>query len=559
MAEGRTPPTREQLVAYIRKLEKRVKFLETELAEHKRSGESTNGLNAVQAAISVPTATGQAPKIIIPPKPVPAAQPDKPPTFVIGKKPLLTPTPAPAPVPKAEIEEPKPRLEGPVDLGVGPAAAAPEVRDIMDIDEEAPPAPVSEGAAYPHPQNEPVVIPIPDILPPAFKPGEFTRQVLNGEDEDIVDPMLRSLDQLKTCPPEERRNVFSRMTSIFWTAVDRMGKRTGSGKLSWPKRLFMRFGIIDPDLLSNEIWRTLYNENSSVGDTGIYYVDEWLEAIYGQEIKYSAIDEMALQGGKAKKDASGEECVGYELINVPQMQRMVVGPRANLIAILTSDYCTPSRDNPLLTREWVYRTVKMLVPFDYTMFQRKYKGEDIEVKPLWLILPGYGTRAACWEPWSPGFKRTGPRLLICLFPPRASLKTLIDGLSDFRWTFAKEDAMHYWLTEGLTGKFLGMFSMKEQRQDMKALFRSYYRDWMLNEPRRVPKLDKKIREFFYHNCPYSDEVKQTLRSGGLFMRMIELEMAKRERDEKEKEEIERIKAMREAKKAMRQAKLEEGG
>ena len=558
MAEGRTPPTREQLIAYIRKLEKRLRFLESELAEYKRSGESTNGLKATLETVSTSAATGQPPEIVIPPQPVPVSQPDKPPTFVIGKKPVHKSPPTPLSAPKAEMEEPRPRPEEPVDLGVGLAATPPEMRDIMDIDQEAPPAPLSESATYPHPQNEPVYIPIPDILPPAFKPGEFTRLVLHGEEEDIVDPMLRSLDQLKTCPPEERRNVFTRMTGIFWTAVGRMGRRIASGKLSWPKRLFMRFGIIDPDLLSDEVWRTLYNENSSVGDTGIYYLDEWLEAIYRQEIKHSSIDEIALQGDKAKKDASGEECLAYELLNISQMQRMVVGPRANLTTILTSDYCTPTRDNPLLTREWVYRTVKMLIPFDYTVFQRKYRGEDIEVKPLWLILPGYGTRAACWEPWSPGSKRTGPRLLICLFPPRASLKTLIDGLSDFRWTFAKEDAMHYWLTEGLTGKFLAMFSVKEQRQDMKALFRAFYREWILNEPRRVPKLDKRIREFFYHNCPYSDDVKQTLRGSGLFVRMIELEMAKREREEKEKEEIERIKAMREAKRAMRLAKLEEG-
>ncbi|MFH1744348.1 MAG: hypothetical protein ABIH23_35545 [bacterium] len=553
----RKPPTREQLIAYIRKLEGRVKFLEGQMKEHKDS--TPAGKPATAPTPSSAQASTASASAVVKPASAPKAPslPDEPksPTFMPGKKIGL----AAASVPEA-ISEPEPVAEPArrqaVNLGAGPAAPPPPARAITE--DEAVDVSVSEGAAYPHPQNDPIVLPVPDILPPAFKPGEFTKQVLDGEDEDIADPMLRSLEQLNGSQPDERRNIFTRMTSIYWTAVERMGKRVGSMDLSWPKRLFLRYGLIDPDLLTDELWRTLYNENSHVGETGVYYLDEWLEAIYKQDIKYSAIDEMALQGGKAKKDASGQECVGYELTNISQMQRMVVGPRANLIAILTSDYCTPSRDNPLLLREWVYRTYKMLVPFDHKMFTRKYKGEEIEVQPLWLILPGYGVRSACWEPWSPGNKRTGPRILVCLFPPRASVKTLIDGFSDFRWTYAKEEAMHYWLSEGLTGNFLAMFSAKEQRQDMKALFRSHYMNWMLNEPRRVPKLDKKMREFFYHNCPYADDVKQTLRGGGLFRRLIELEMAKKEREQKEEEELERIKAMREAKKAMRQAKLEAG-
>jgi len=538
------PPSREQLVAYIRKLEKRVRFLESQLKEHKEGGVSAS------AAISTTkpaTAAG---------KPGDA----KTPQFLPQKAKGVTASAADEEQPAEEMaaaEETKTEAGGPVSLGAGPAPPPPESREI-DMG-ETPTTPAREGAPFPHPQNEPIVLPVPDILPPAFEPGDFTKQVLDGEDEEIVDPILRGIDQLKHCQPDEKRNIYLRITSVYWNAVASMGKRVGYEDLSWPKRLFMRFGVVDPDWLTEDLWKTVYNENSTVGDTGVYYLDEWLEAIYRKEIKYSSIDEMALDGGKPEKNPGGDKCVQYELINVPQMQRMVVGPRANLVAVLTSDFCTPSRDNPLLLREWVYKTYRMLIPFDYKMFQRKYKGEDIEVKPLWLILPGYGTRSACWEPWSPGNKRTGPRLMVCLFPPRYSLKTLIDALSDFRWTFAKEEAMHYWLSEGLTGKFLAMFSMKEQRRDMKQLFRDHYMHWMLNEPRRVPKLDKKIREFFYYNCPYADEVKETLKGGGLFRKMIELEMAKREREQKEKEELERIKAMREAKKAARKAKQEAAG
>ena len=559
----RKPASRERLIAYIRKLESRVRFLETQAKEH-QNGDRASTTSSSRSEIPAPRAPGSPDaeaeparaaaktqpiqKISTPPEPkTPLFMPEK------VKKARLS---GPESVSKTEASEPPTEAvsQAAVDLGVGPPPPPPahEIR----TKEPPPSAPGASGALYPHPHNDPVVLPIPDILPPAFVPGEFAKQVLDGEEEQVVEPLMGGLSELRECKPEDRRSILLRMTSVYWTAVSRMGARIGREELSWPKRLFLRFGILDPELLNDRLWRTLYNENSPIGETGVYYLDEWLEAIYSKEIKYSSIDEMALKGGKAKKDASGEECVGYELMNISQMQRMVVGPRANLIAILTSDYCTPSRDNPLLLREWVYKTYKMILPFDHTMFRRKYKGEDIEAEPLWLVLPGYGVRSACWEPWSPGNKRTGPRSLVCLFPPRYSLKALIDALSDYRWTYAKEDAMHYWLSEGLTGKFLAMFSAKEQRRDMKALFRSFYMHWMLNEARRVPKLDKRMRDFFYYNCPYSDEVKATLRAGGVFAHTIEAEMAKRERDEKEREELERMKAMREARKAMRKAKME---
>jgi hypothetical protein len=521
----RNPPTREQLIAYIRKLESRVRFLEARLKQHKESAPQRAPLSSV-------------------------FMPEKGRGLRLGVEQSALETTVSEPA--AECAP-----DAMVHPGVG-LASPPRPPQKACVTETPPNTHVPNAALYPHPLNDPLVLAVPDILPPAFVPGQFTKMVLEGEEEEVVEPLMRGLSELRRRAPDENRKILLRMTSAYWTAVTRMGRRIGAKELSWPKRLFMRFGILDPELLTRKVWQILYNENSPIDGTGVYYLDEWLEAVYTKEIHYSLIDEMVLGGGKAKKDASNMECLLYELMNIHQMQRLAVGPRANLITILTSDYCMPSRDNPLLLREWVFKTYKSLLPFDYRMFSRKYKGEDIEVRPLWLILPGYGTRGACWEPWSPGNKRSGPRLLVCLFPPRCSYRCLVDALSDCRWTYAKEDAMHYWMTEGLTGKFLAMFSNKEHREDMKALFRKLYLQWMLNEPRRIPRLDRRMREFYYYNCTYSDEVKKTLRYGSLFSHMIELEMAKREREDGEREGSKRVKAMREVRRGMRQTELEAG-
>ena len=116
--------------------------------------------------------------------------------------------------------------------------------------------------------------------------------------------------------------------------------------------------------------------------------------------------------------------------------------------------------------------------------------------------------------------------------------------------------MHYWLSEGLTGKWLALFNRKEQRKDLKQVFIDNYFLWVMYESRRIPKIEKRFREFFYQNCPFSDEIKQNLKGGGVFARMIELEEAKKKREEEERLEIERIKAQREERKAARRAKME---
>ncbi len=392
-----------------------------------------------------------------------------------------------------------------------------------------------------------------------FKPGKFLSAVLDGEEE--ADEVKSLLEQLDICDKDERRPIFQSLTKLHWNMIAKMGKRLAYENLPWEKRLFMRYGMLDEKLMEDrmDVWEQLYFDKSKPDDTCIYFIDEWFEEIARGTYKYSTIDEMALDGAKPDPNARGETALKYEVLSVPQMQRMCVGPRANTITILTQEYCQVGRDNPVVNRSWLPQALNQCIKCDHLMFYRKYKGDEFYVQPIFIVCPGYGQRSGCWEPWSPGQKgKSGPRICICAFPPRNSMKTLLQGLADYRWEYAKADAMHYWLSEGLTGKWLGLFSVKEQRKDLKGFFVDSYYHWVVHESRRIPKLDKKHREFFWHNIPFSDEIKQNLKGGGVFGRLIELEEAKKKREEEERQEIERIKAEREARRAARKSKLEGG-
>ena len=370
--------------------------------------------------------------------------------------------------------------------------------------------------------------------------------------------MKARLEQLQKAEKDERRNVLLSITRLYWQIFEKMGKRLIKENLSREKRLFMRFGMLDENLMSErmDVWEQLYLDKSRPDDSGVYYADELLEEVARGNLMFSTIDEMALDGAKPDFKATGAKALGYELINLPQMQRMAVGARANLVSVLVQEYCQPSRENPIITRKWMKDTFPQVLKCDYKMFNRKRQGEEYVVTPIFIVLPGYGQLAGCWEPWSPGKKKdTGPRICMCAFPPRSSFKTLLMGMADYRWEFAKADAMHYWLSEGLTGNWIALFSKKEQRQDLKQVFIQNYYVWIRYEANRVPKIDKRFRDFFWHNIQFNNEVKQGLKGSGLFSRLIELEEAKKRREEEERVEIERIKAEKEARKAAREAKL----
>ncbi len=399
-------------------------------------------------------------------------------------------------------------------------------------------------------------IPSPTLFVPSihFQAGEFLSAVLEGEEES--EEIKSLLERLTSGAPDERRNGFLSLSSVYWRMTAKMAKRLATENLSWEKRLCMRFGMLDDQLMANrmDVWEQLYSDKSRPKDTGIYYIDEWYEAILRGELRYSSIDEMALGGSKPDPRAVGAQSLAYEILTVPQMQRMCVGPRANMITILAHDFCSPNRDNPIIDRQWLPKAMAKILPCDFQMFHRKYKGKESIVKPLFLICPGYGQRSGCWEPYSPGKKgETGPRIPLCAFPPRSSSRALIVGLSEYRWEYAKADAMHYWLTEGLTGKWIALFNKKEQRKDLKAWFQECYWLWIAYEANRIPKLEKRFRDFFWINCPFSDEIKLQLKGGGMFGHLIELEEAKKAREEEERLEIERIKAERDARKAKRMA------
>jgi len=427
----------------------------------------------------------------------------------------------------------------------------PELVAPAEADESQAPESADEMTPEPEPEESPEELPpdptpvfVPNVVtPPEYTVGQFLAAVLDGEPD--AEEMKELLAQLDQATDETRFPVLQRIATLYRIMANTMLERADFDGMSWEKRMFLRYGMLDDKLMDDrlDVWNALLSDHSEPGDTGVYFVDEWAEAVYKGELKFSAIDEIALQGVKPDHSATGDKALGYEIVSLAQMQRMCVGPRGIKVPILMQEFCYPGPDNPVVNREWLLPALDYCKKCDKTLFQRTYKQEQVQVKPLFIISPGYGEKGACWEPYSPGKKgTTGPRICLSATPYRSSMNALVMGLAEYRWAYAKQDARQYWMTEGLTGDWMSLFKTKEMREDLSGRFIHSYILWVTKEAHRVPKLEKKFREFFWRVTPFSEEIKEGLKGCAVFNHMFELDQVLKQREEADRKAIAKAKA-----------------
>jgi len=215
-------------------------------------------------------------------------------------------------------------------------------------------------------------------------------------------------------------------------------------------------------------------------------------------------------GGLNKVDKGAME---RELDNIRQMAKMCVGRQGNHIPFLMKNFFFPNMDL-IGTRENVIRAMDQVEQVDPDIFRRTFRQKTNRIVPHTIIVPCYGDKGICWEPFERFNRSTSRgRIAIPMFPKDLKL-AVIYALGDLRWNVAKERAAHYWMEEGLTGHYYQWFSAKKRRGDVRLSFLEDYVLWVTKEVDGVQKLDKEVRGIFWRHIPFTQPVKDTLRNRG---------------------------------------------
>jgi hypothetical protein len=234
-------------------------------------------------------------------------------------------------------------------------------------------------------------------------------------------------------------------------------------------------------------------------------------SLEGMDREVKELEEKANEGGV--EAAVDRTTVINEFGSIRQMSKLCVGRQGNHFPILLKQYFRPNIKE-IATRENVINAMAQVEALDAGLFERSFKGQTTRIVPHVLLLPNYGETGICWEPFE-RFNRASSRgrLAIPLFPKDLSY-AVIAALADLRWQVAKEKAQHYWMEEGITGKYFQWFDEQKLRGDVKEYFIRDYVLWITKESQATQKLDREVRGIFWRNIPFPQGIKDSLKNRG---------------------------------------------
>ena len=208
------------------------------------------------------------------------------------------------------------------------------------------------------------------------------------------------------------------------------------------------------------------------------------------------------------------EAVKTEFDTVRQMAKMTIGRQGNQFPVFTREFyhCTEKGTG---MRENVIEVLRWIEKLDPGCFHRVHKNVPNRIVPYVLMVPTYGDRGFCWEPFDRYNRVTSRGRIVVPMYPRDLQIAVLTAVADLRWQVAKEKASYYWMEEGLTGQYFQHFEQNKLKGDVKEYFIEDYILWMTKESTGVQRLEKDVRGIFWRNIPFPKELKEDLRKRSL--------------------------------------------
>ena len=238
--------------------------------------------------------------------------------------------------------------------------------------------------------------------------------------------------------------------------------------------------------------------------------DEYKEA----KAAFESVEGKVMAAGGHQEETNDTEAVKLEFETYRQMAKMTVGRRGNQFPIFTREFfhCT---ENGTGMRENVIETLRWIESLDPGVFVRMHKNVPNRIVPYVMLVPTYGDRGFCWEPFDRYNRVTSRGRIVVPMYPRDLKIAVLTAVADLRWQVAKEKASYYCMEEGLTGQYYQHVEQMKLKGDLKEFFIEDYILWMTKESTGVQRLDKDVRGIFWRNMPFPKELKEDLRKRSL--------------------------------------------
>ena len=225
------------------------------------------------------------------------------------------------------------------------------------------------------------------------------------------------------------------------------------------------------------------------------------------------IEELVEKTDMSEAASIDASTIREEFNTVKQMNKMCVGRQGNHFPILMKQYFR-SNIMDICTRENIINQLAAIEKYDPEVFLRTFKGQTTRIVPNILILPCYGDQGVCWEPFSRVNRATSRGRVAIPFFPKDMKEAIMGAVANLRWQVAKEKAQHYWMEEGITGRYYQWFQEQKLKGDVRDSFIKDYMLWHVWETQGTQKLDKDVRGIFWRMMPFPQDVKEDLKNRG---------------------------------------------
>lgn len=407
------------------------------------------------------------------------------------------------------------------------------------------------------------------------------RKIITYSDfyEEDADILLDSVEQLKSysdrlSSDENARRLRKQITDLFYELYFQTFIRAVSEDyLPIYVNMFLNFGFLDEELAGNEASISLYklaqNIEENANSDKVFTMFTWLKLIlwgeknpsrntfdqsYEEYIKQQAKSgNLSVQENEALEDS--EMKVRFEIDNLfKNSHYMTYGKVSTFIPVILKENILKPLPNSFLSAGLISIMLDDIKRIDFSLFYRSvvYSNEKIgiskdfiyvECMPEIILTPCIGTNGVLWEEINGRNRSTPARIVLPLFCATNPTQTLVNVLGKYRWEICRRIQGSYWNVvseKSLTSEFYDYLlfykknkELSEQhkeklkstlincRNNYAEVFAKDYESWILFESRGTSKLNKVSRNILAKYCPFSKQIRVSLKNNPIFTDAIE--------------------------------------
>ncbi len=383
-------------------------------------------------------------------------------------------------------------------------------------------------------------------------------------DKEVQKGFTKSINDFKNMSnpfntEPEGRKIRKAITKTYWNIFTQVFIRKQKESTAPPPvKLMMKFGFMDETLVEEDQLEELdeiAGINEEIKDVPILFEEEFLKRIYDGKDNPS-ITEMGLtyeafkrEEGKQTnyKDKGNIRAITDNIDKTKhEIEHRVLytvgictGSTSTAFPILTSLVMKIMPKNVFISKSKLRSLVKELMAIDFSVFYRETTLKldnareliEEEVIPIFILLPGFGTRTMLWQDLDGTNRKTRGRIVVPVFFMGDMMKSMTHTFACFRWELNRTIKGGMWadpVEGGLTGAYFDYINFYKKNsklsEEAKALvaekfksirtnrdrFADDYVQWLLYEKDGIMRLNAAVREMFYRNIPFKKELRDKL-------------------------------------------------